>query len=857
MKIFSSRRRLAATVGAILLLLFLLRPGASRLKSRIAGTLSAALARSVEIGSVRIRLLPRPGFDLRNVVVYDDPAFGAEPMLRAGEVTASVRLTSLMRGRLEIARLDLTEPSLNLVHGDNGRWNLEMLLERAAQRPLAPTANARLGARPEFPYIEASSGRINFKSGQEKKPYALTNADFALWQDSENAWGARLKAQPFRSDMNLNDTGILRIDGTWQRSAMIRETPLQVSVEWDQPQLGQLTKFFTGGDKGWRGGVLLDATLTGTPEKLQVSADASIRDFRRYDVPSADTLRLAAHCDAQYTSVDHEVRELFCRAPVGAGSVTVHGSTGLPGSQQYDLVALFEQVPVSGLIALAQHISKNLPEDLAAAGGVEGSLSLRREGMSARPQVEGRGEIGKLAFVSAKRKAQIAPGDVPFVVTSRERWPANKRAVRAEGGVEYAAEPRLEFGPVTMESERGTSAAGRGVIDRSGYRVFVRGEMEVGRALGAARLFGVPALATSAVGVAQVDLQVAGTWAGSGTLAFGGSRPLVTGNAKLRNVRAELRGIEDPVEISSAEMQLSPDEVRLSKLTARAAETMWTGSLQLPRGCGTPSVCLVRFNLNTNEISLGELSRWVNPIPKNQPWYRTLTSAAQTRPSLLTSLHAAGKVTANRVLVRGLAATHVSANLNLESGRLRISGLRADLLGGDHRGDWDADFSVKPAVYSGRGTFTGISLWRVADAMNDSWVAGTLNGNYEVTAAGSSAPEFWQSADGSVEFDMRDGAWPHISLISDAGAVSVERFHGEARLRDGRFEIEDGRLDSPQGMFAVSGTASLGQELDLRLTRSPMASAATRARGFVITGTVEEPQVAPFVSPETQAQLKP
>ena len=228
MKLFSSRRRTAAAAAVILLLLFLLRPGASRLKSRIAGSIGAAVARPVEIGSVHIRLLPRPGFDLENLVVYDDPAFGAEPMLRAGEVTAILRLTSLARGRLEIARLDLTEPSLNLVHGENGRWNLEALLERAAQTPLAPTGNARPGPRPGFPYIEASSGRINFKNGQEKKPYALTNADFALWQDSENTWGVRLKAQPFRSDMSLSDTGILRVNGTWQRALLQLRQQLQI-----------------------------------------------------------------------------------------------------------------------------------------------------------------------------------------------------------------------------------------------------------------------------------------------------------------------------------------------------------------------------------------------------------------------------------------------------------------------------------------------------------------------------------------------------------------------------------------------------------------------------------------------------
>src|SRR5579863_1181147 len=107
-KFFLSKSRIAVAAVLLLLLLLFLRPGASRLKSRIAASIGAGLARPVEIGSVHLRLLPRPGFDLENLVVYDDPAFGPEPMLRASEVTASLRLISLVRGKLEISTLELT-----------------------------------------------------------------------------------------------------------------------------------------------------------------------------------------------------------------------------------------------------------------------------------------------------------------------------------------------------------------------------------------------------------------------------------------------------------------------------------------------------------------------------------------------------------------------------------------------------------------------------------------------------------------------------------------------------------------------------------------------------------------------------
>src|SRR5438270_11185500 len=103
----------------------------------------------------------------------DDPAFGAEPLLVCGKVTAELRLTSLWQGRLEIANLKLTAdvapPSLNLVYARD-HWHLESLLLRSQQVPTAPTAKRRAARRSRFPYIEASGGRINVKLGQEKKP---------------------------------------------------------------------------------------------------------------------------------------------------------------------------------------------------------------------------------------------------------------------------------------------------------------------------------------------------------------------------------------------------------------------------------------------------------------------------------------------------------------------------------------------------------------------------------------------------------------------------------------------------------------------------------------------------------------
>src|SRR5450756_119919 len=135
---------------------------------------------------------------MSRVVVEDDPAYSEEPLLRAEEVTASLRLLSLWSGRLEIARLSFQYPSLNLVRRADGHWNLETLLERARQTPVAPTAKRIKDERLRFPYIESNSGRVNLKCGHEKTVYALSDADFALWLASEDEWNLRLSARPIR-----------------------------------------------------------------------------------------------------------------------------------------------------------------------------------------------------------------------------------------------------------------------------------------------------------------------------------------------------------------------------------------------------------------------------------------------------------------------------------------------------------------------------------------------------------------------------------------------------------------------------------------------------------------------------------
>jgi hypothetical protein len=328
----------------------------------------------------------------------------------------------------------------------------------------------------------------------------------------------------------------------------------------------------------------------------------------------------------------------------------------------------------------------------------------------------------------------------------------------------------------------------------------------------------------------------------------------------LNSVHAQLRGLNEPVELASASLSFRPDATEVEKLTVEAAGNRWRGSLTMPRHCNTPRTCPIRFELRADEIATGALAAAIAGSGE-QPWYRFLSSSAPPSPGpssfgqlgskpYLASVHAVGRLSAARVLIRNLVASRVSADVELEQGRLQLTNLRGEILGGRHNGEWAADFTASPPTYSGNGRLEKLALGQLAEAMHDGWITGTANLEYRANTLGWRAPELLSGTTASVQVEAHDGYLPHLTLAGEGNPLRVNRLVGRLRLRDGRFEIEEGKLQTPASVYQLSGTASLNRALDIKLARDG-------ARGFNITGTLTQPHVVMNTTPETEAALKP
>ena len=129
-----------------------------------------------------------------------------------------------------------------------------------------------------------------------------------------------------RSDVPVSDTGTLKMEGRFQRASSLRNTPLNLTMNFTKGQLGQITTLIYGRDRGWRGGVTSTATLAGTPASLAVTIDTRVDDFRRYDIALGEALRLSVHCTGTYSSPTDSIRDIQCQSPVRPGLLMVRGN---------------------------------------------------------------------------------------------------------------------------------------------------------------------------------------------------------------------------------------------------------------------------------------------------------------------------------------------------------------------------------------------------------------------------------------------------------------------------------------------------------------------------------------------------
>ncbi len=837
-------RRVLWTILIILLLAAFVPPwiNVSRYRLRVVEAISRALEHNVTASAISLRLLPRPGLVLSNFVIADDPQYSAEPMLRADDVAAYIRLSSLWRGRLEIGTLSLDNPSLNLVRRADGHWNVEELIQRTSQVSSAPTTARRPQARPRFPYIEASGGRINFKFGQVKKAFSFTDADFALWRESETDWGVRLLAKPMRTDLALSDTGLLRVEGHFQRADLVRNTPMILRADFTKGQLGQITKLIYGRDRGWRGGTSASARLTGTPTSLSVVLDASIDDFRRYDIALGESLHLRAHCTGTYSTVGESLSDMVCESPITPGTLRISGDTTNWGLDSYQIAITAQQVPMDRVVAFARHVKKDLPPDLNASGSADAALEVRKA-PNQQERWSGGGRTSQLALRSGVLGNDLQIGEIDFAVPGS---PASQSASATRHKQTAQPPPPAGFAllvsPFPLLLGAPSPAVASGFFNEESYRATVTGGAELTRLVQVARALGIGTPGVGLAGKADVELQLFGSWAGF-------EAPLISGNMQLLDATAELQGVNEPLRIDSAKATVAGGTVSVAAFSGNfAAGPTLGGSADFPLHCTSPQTCVIHFDLHAGDLSLARVNQLLNPAARSQPWYHLL-SIGQQRHDALLKLHADGKFEITHFQLGRLAADDLRGQVQMNAGKIQLDILHSDLLGGHHTGHWTADFTQSPPGFEGGGSMQKISMDQLSALMHENWASGPALGKYAVAMQGTDVAGLRDSATGSIDFTWTGGSLRKLALEGHAPPLTFSSLAGIAQIGHGKLTFDNCELKTAGVVYDVKGTAAYDRTLNFRLQHAGGTS-------YIVAGSLDKPTVEAVPASSTQAQLR-
>jgi hypothetical protein len=357
-----------------------------------------------------------------------------------------------------------------------------------------------------------------------------------------------------------------------------------------------------------------------------------------------------------------------------------------------------------------------------------------------------------------------------------------------------------------------------------------------------AKAMGMPAPSVGLAGPAQLDFSIAGAWTGF-------APPQPSGKIQIHDATAELQGILQPLLIDSATVTLAAQTASVNSFLAGFKDgPSLTGSATFPLHCANADICVLHFDLHSQALSLSDLNQLTNPLLQNRPWYHLL-EVGQRDDSALMKVRAQGRVSLARMSIGNMAATNVSANLELKSGALSVRELKADLLGGHHEGNWDADFTSSPPKFYGSGSVSKLAMAQVSTLMHDPWATGNLSGQYTIGLAGLDRTQLRDSATGSANFDWSGGSFRHVAIEGKPAPYSFSEFHGEVALRSGGLICQGCNLISKTGDYEVVGHATLGRDLDVRLERSG-------APAYAISGPLNSPTVTSLSDSQMEAKQR-
>ncbi|WP_035958814.1 AsmA family protein [Bryobacter aggregatus] len=715
---------------------------AEPIRIHLESSLESALSRRVRIqGKTHFRLIPSPALIAQKVIIDEDPNYSLEPFAYVTELEVQPRLSALLSGKLTAARLRLKEPSVNLMRGATG-WNVQSL--------------GKPGLRP--PEIEVRNGRLNFKQGDAKSAFYLTNALVDI--SAPSAQGdvtIFMSAEPARTDRGAQGFGNVAVRGEIHAPGP-REPELDLDIELQPSALHAFNFFFGARGVDFAGKLAAKGRIKGPWTRASING----------------TLQLEG----------------------------LEPQSFLPFAGKSDRIALAGSIDFPG-----QHLA------LDTVGGTSLRTRIRARDFFQKPKGAFLLDVRRIDAAKLLEFGHAANAKLPAGISAKGQfsavvgysWPSPEE-VPAKGMI-WFEDARLDLPDQPSLEIRDA----RAIVEGSRWRL-APAEIVVGQSQSAAMDADWNARTGALrVNVATQLLSVKGLTKGLGMLLRASNLPFLpsarggswqgnvkyertedsdegvwSGRLSVRNISLDVEGISAPLEISSASVLFDPSHVTLQRMRAEWDGTEFEGNYQYFPGSKKPG----ELDLVIQEASTSGLES-------------LLHDAYRPPPGLLEKIRFRRAKLPDWLLARNLSGRLRFKTLNFAGGAFQPLVLQIDWRGVKLKSTiTHAAFVLfdAPGSLQWKGSLEA-ELWQPApryrfDGQISNWPTGEGSASFDGTLQTTSLREGWlESLDGEGTVLLTGSTHETAKLVARQGQLTLD--FGEGKRKSAHLTPPYWPLDLP------------------------------------------------------------
>ena len=870
-------------IGALVVLLLLAQLGlpfllqTRRMRAYLLSHLEKSFGRPVEARNFSMDILPFPRVDVEGVSIGENLAFGHEYFLRADRMTANVRWLGLLRGHFDFGTISLSRPSLILVRNESGRWNLEGWLPPAAAKssttPIAFGPQSPAASGNHLQKIEFDEGRINFKTGDEKRPFAFTNVSGSVEQMGPGRWQLRLEAQPWRSGVPLQSTGTLQVRGEVAGTSA-RLQPAEIQVHWEKVSIADLFRMITGNDFGVRGAFTLDGNASiGKPDSgepappgaWKFSLHASAAKIHRWDLTERgdnpgvslnlkglwDVAAGEAHADILTLDLPHSHFE-------GAARLKTTGMS------DWNLRIENSGIQAQDLLAWYRAFQPNVAESLDARQLFKASFALRGFPLSWE-DVQISSASGELRLPGFSKPLRVGPVLGAAHNNYFELLPVQLSV--ASTGKEAAAKP---------DKPAAKTIAAAPSIDQLEIRFrddFIAGKGSL-RVTGKLDEIGDFFKATSAFGqTLNHGWEITGGAAGNVSREWdhGVANGRWSGSLTFTRAQLQAAGLNLPLKFEEARLDWKNGHRSAVIVRAAAFGATWSGAISDAPALDESDGYNWKFQLHADHLDAADLDLWFGPRARPNWLQRLLPSLlgksdANAKPSeLLRRVTAEGELEADSLSIEKIKLSKARAHIAFHDLHLEVRDAEAEWAGGTARGTVSAVFSVPPKYeISAEVEHVDLSALPWFTHWAEYW-GGAASGKLHLTTSGVGRDALVAALAGTGELRLKSvelHGWD-VAASMDTGTLhtGASRWvsgEGEFTIAGRALHFDSFTLENPHVKTRLDGTLDFSQDLNLTFAPAPAekrgVKSAAAPRLFQLRGPLEKPVAAVEIAPVAQAR---